>query len=157
MWFSCTFISNGWCFMRLWIKWDAPEGLTSSETMLLVLWGGLFFLSKEAILHLRWIFFFLYSVVILSAWPNWKKNNVVPKCSRDIAALLFMWSCVTHCACGRLRWSYCEFGNCHPRPLPVPWINYQPATHVFRLYSLLISTLENKAFLWFQESKVFYF
>lgn len=76
------------------------------------------FSSGEAILHRTLILFYFLDLVILLAWPDSKK--VMPKCSRDIA-LLFMWSCVTHCAGACLRWSYCEFRNCHPRP----WLSHR--------------------------------
>lgn len=38
-------------------------------------------------------------------------STIFLKFSRDIE-LLFMCKCVTHCAGGCLKWSYCEFMNC---------------------------------------------
>lgn len=55
-----------------------------------------------------------------------------------------MWSCVTHCAGACLRWSYCEFMNCPPRPRLVPQISSN--AHGFIVYSPNFM-YENKGFL----------
>lgn len=81
----------------------------------------------------EWFFFFFVCIWWQSCWHD-LIEKVVPKCSRN-TALLFISSSVTHCASCRLRWSYCEFINCPPRPWHVPQDNYEAASHGFILYS----------------------
>lgn len=92
------------------------------------------FSSREALLHLRSDFFFFFVCIWWQSCWHDLIEKVVPKCSRN-TALLFISSSVTHCASCRLRWSYCEFINCPPRPWHVPQDNYEAASHGFILYS----------------------
>lgn len=95
--------------------------------------------SREAILHRS--VFIIYSVIF---WFD-RAEDVEATGSRDLA-LLFLWSCVTHCVGGCLRWSYCKKTGCPTDSLRSTSILMKTKA-LFR--STWLETLRNDTFVCF--------
>lgn len=134
-WLRCTFVSDAWC-EPTWT--ETLESLTN-DAFTFVRWTSS---SGQALLHSRSFCFCIGGNPVGMTW-------VRKELCQNAAEIQHFYSCpvVTHCAGGRLRWSYCEFINCPPRPRPLPQVNYETASHGFILYSPISYMKTKKSFL----------